>query len=49
MNTVQKNSQQFNQLKYVGVIHQIMFGYVDLYILLLYTIKSDMKTAPKRQ
>ncbi len=30
-----------------GIIHQIVFGYFDLYCLLFITIKYDMKTAQK--
>ncbi len=30
-----------------GIIHQIVFGYFDLYVLLFITIKYDMKTAQK--
>ncbi len=30
-----------------GIIHQIMFGYFDLYFLLFITIKYNMKTAQK--
>ncbi len=30
-----------------GIIHQIVFGYFDLYFLLFITFKHDMKTAQK--
>ncbi len=30
-----------------GIMHQMMFGYFDLYFLLFITIKYDMKTAQK--
>ncbi len=30
-----------------GIIHQIAFGYFDIYFLLFITIKYDMKTAQK--
>ncbi len=34
-----------NSLIIHGIIHQIVFGYFDLYFLLFITIKYDMKTA----
>ncbi len=36
-----------NSLIIHGNIHQIVFGYFDLYFLLFITIKYDMKTAQK--
>ncbi len=37
-----------NSLIIHGIIHQIVFGYFDLYFFLLFiTIKYDMKTAQK--
>ncbi len=36
-----------NSLIIHDIIHQIVFGYFDLYFLLFITIKYDMKTAQK--
>ncbi len=36
-----------NSLIIHGIIQQIVFGYIDVYFLLLITIKYDMKTAHK--
>ncbi len=36
-----------NSLIIHSIIHQMVFGYFDLYVLLFITIKYDMKTAQK--